>query len=217
MKNITDKSQTLIILDWDDTLFPTNWVQKNGINLAKADIRDQFIVYFQELDDVLSRLLKTLVGHGKVMIITNAMPEWVDLSSIVLPKTCHILRKLKVVSARKNYQFTSNNVMDWKILAFKNEVANEFRQCRSMNVISIGDAEYEYNALISLIEWNRKCEKLLKAVKFIKDPTHDVLIDQVETLIKAIPAICGRTDHLDLKFDQYSNVNKKHKRSKRRT
>jgi len=27
------KCQTLIILDWDDTLFPTTWVTSNRINL----------------------------------------------------------------------------------------------------------------------------------------------------------------------------------------
>lgn len=213
MKNITDKSKTLIILDWDDTLFPTNWVLKNGINLTSANIRDQFVDYFQELDDVLSRLLKILTSHGKVMIITNAMPEWVELSSIVLPKTCHTLRKLKVVSARKNYQFTSDNTMDWKILAFRSEVSKEFKKSPHLNVVSIGDAEYEYNALISLIDWNSECEKLLKSIKFMKDPTHDILIDQVETLIKAVPAICKKNGHLDLKFDQHSNVKrKKHNR-----
>ena len=93
---------TLIIMDWDDTLFPTNWVMKNGIDLQKADTRDQFIVYFQELDDVLSRLLKSLVVYGKVIIITNAMPEWIELSSIVLPKTCNIL-KHRIFFFEKNF------------------------------------------------------------------------------------------------------------------
>ena len=30
--NINNKS-TLIILDWDDTLFPTSWVNKNNIEI----------------------------------------------------------------------------------------------------------------------------------------------------------------------------------------
>lgn len=209
MKNITNKDQTIIILDWDDTLFPTNWVLRNGINLSKSDARDQFIVYFQELDDALYRLLKLLMNHGKVIIITHAMPIWIELSSIVLAKTCNILKKLKVVSARKKYQFKTENAMHWKTLAFQSEVSNEFKNCDSINVISIGDAEYEYNALINLIDWNHKCNKLLKSIRFMKNPSHDILIDQIETLIKAVPMICKKYEHLDLKFDHFSNANRK--------
>ena len=47
------KQTTLIILDWDDTLFPTNWVMKRKINLLNTSERYQYTDYFQELDRVL--------------------------------------------------------------------------------------------------------------------------------------------------------------------
>jgi hypothetical protein len=213
MKEI-NKQNTLIILDWDDTLFPTNWVMKNGINLINIDNKDQYIEYFRELDDVLYRLLKILMIHGKVVIITNAMPEWIKLSSLVLPKTYYILKKIKIVSARKNYQNITDKMMDWKTLAFRDEIKKEYIDCKYMHVISIGDAEYEYNALISLIKINHECQKLLKAIKFMKDPSHDILVDQVETLIKAVPSIVKKPTHLDLKFDHHSNVKIKPKKQK---
>lgn len=201
-KNIT-KSHTLIILDWDDTLFPTNWVMKNGINLVNTFNKDKYIIYFQKLDNVLSRVLLTLSKYGKVIIVTNALPEWIKVSSIVMPKTFLLVKKIKVISARGNYQQYSSNANDWKEMAFKNEVAIEFKNKNFINVISVGDAEYEYKALISLYKWNHKTEKIhkiLKSIKFMKDPSHDVLIDQLEVLMISIPEISKKTTHLDLKF-----------------
>ncbi len=67
------KKETLFILDWDDTLFPTNWIRQNGINLTVSSTRDQYIIYFQELDRVLSKFLKKVISLGKVIIVTNAL------------------------------------------------------------------------------------------------------------------------------------------------
>lgn len=201
--NTISIDHTLIILDWDDTLFPTNWVIKNGINLSVSKTRDQYIYYFENLDIILSNLLHQLVKYGKVIIVTNAMPEWIKTSSYVLPLTHIILKKLKIISARALYQKQCHNIMEWKKLAFKNEVANELKNKNYINVISIGDAEYEYMALISLHDWNKKTN-ILKSIKFMKEPSHDVLIDQLKVLTDAIPAICRKNTHLDLKFNKYT-------------
>ena len=88
-------------------------------------------------------------------------------------------------------------------MAFKNEIASEFKSHHCVNIISVGDADYEYNALISLDTWNHKSSKILKSIRFMKDPSHDTLVDQLEVLINAIPEITHRKTHLDLKFDQH--------------
>ena len=211
-----NRGNTLIILDWDDTLFPTDWALKNGIDLTQASARDQYVVYFQELDRVLSRLLTKLAKYGNVVIITNALPEWVKISSIVLPNTFAILRKTKIISARAKYCDMTENVMHWKELAFKSEIKNEFKHKKFLNIISIGDADYEYKALISLDSWDHSLQnkndqankvstrKILKSIRFMKNPSHDILVDQLEVLIHAIPEISNKNDHLDLKFDQFS-------------
>lgn len=209
MNNSISKGHTLIILDWDDTLFPTNWVLRNDINLMTPQSRNQYIVHFQELDKVLSKLLYKLSKYGKVVIITNALPEWIKMSSIVLPQTNNIIKKLKVVSARGMYQQFSSNMMDWKEMAFKQEVINEFKNHGFINIISIGDAEYEYRALISLNKWKPSTQKVLKSIRFMKDPSHDLLIDQLQVVINATHEIVTRQTHLDLRLDQYSHIHKK--------
>jgi hypothetical protein len=198
------KKNTLIILDWDDTLFPTNWVFKNNIDLMDSNIREQYTTYFQELDRVLYIFLTTCMTFGKIIIITNALLDWVNISSMILPKTYAILKKIKIVSARSSYKTKNTTIMDWKMLAFNDVVKNKFKNQLLMHVISVGDAEYEYNALISLNKHELQ-HKYLKSIKFIKDPTHDTLIEQLELLNIAIKDIYFKKQHLDLLF----RVNKK--------
>lgn len=200
-----NKNNTLFILDWDDTLFPTNWVINNNVKIMLPDSHDHYMVYFQELDRVLSKFLNKLTSYGRVIIVTNAALEWVNISSIVLPKTYHLLKKVKIVSARTEYKKKSSNMMDWKTMAFRDIIDNEFKNSSLINVISIGDAEYEYQALISLNKTHRiKGIKYLKSIRFMRQPTHDILIDQLNTLNDAIPQIWNKTQHLDLKFDHFS-------------
>ena len=54
---------------------------------------------------------------GKVIIITNAMIKWIDLSSSVLSKTQDLLKKIKVVSARENYNKITS-IKNWKKILF---------------------------------------------------------------------------------------------------
>jgi hypothetical protein len=205
------KKETLFILDWDDTLFPTNWVMQNGINLTNSTTRDQYIIYFQELDRVLSKFLRRVISLGKVIIVTNALLVWIDISSVVLPNTYHLLRKVEIISARGTYKDKSSKMMDWKMMAFRDLIDREFKDIKLMNIISVGDAEYEYQALIALNNRKIGTKKFLKSVRFMKDPSHDILVDQLEVLNDAIPKIWNQDKHLDLKFDHFSKVNKNKK------
>lgn len=202
------KHKTLFILDWDDTCFPTGWVMRNNINLITSSTRDQYIIYFQELDRALSKLLNTTMSLGRVIIVTNALPDWITMSSVVLPQTYNLLRKVKVVSARGIYKNKTSTMMDWKIMAFRDIIDEEFSNLSLMNVISVGDAEYEYQALIALNKQNLRTKKYLKSIRFMKDPTHDILIDQLGVLNDAISEIWNKYEHLDLKFDHFSNIRK---------
>jgi|SRR3989339_104021 len=198
-----NKYKTLFLLDWDDTLFPTTWILKNGINLMIPNNRDRYIDYFNELDVALSSFLKTVLNLGKVIIVTNALIDWIKISSIVLPKTYILLKNINVVSARGTYKNKSNNIMDWKLMAFHDIINKEFKDNSIMNIISVGDAEYEYQALISLQYKKKGYPKCLKSIKFIKYPTHDTLIEQLEVLNRVITEITLSKTHLDLVFNVY--------------
>lgn len=189
---IINNSNTLIIFDWDDTLFPTKWFIKNKINLNKPYDNERYGPYFRHLDNIVHKLLYTCNNLGNVMIITNAMPEWVNTSAEILPKTKKIIKKIKIVSARQNYQDTCK-ITDWKKMAFKKE-----NNKRYINVLSIGDALYEYNALVNLHEKTNNV--LLKSIKFVNDPSDTVLLDQLQVLNNSIKNICIAPRHYDLNF-----------------
>ena len=200
------KNKTLIILDWDDTLFPTNWVVSNQINLSAERSRNQYLIYFNELDKILNKFLRKTLKMGKVIIVTNALIDWIKLSSIVLPKTYKFFDHIEIVSARGSYKHKSPKIMDWKRMAFRDIIDREFKIPSLMNIISVGDAEYEYQALIALNDNTENHKKYLKSVRFLKYPSHDILIDQLEVIHNAMPKIWNHAQHLDLKLDYHSNI-----------
>ena len=191
-----NKINSLVILDWDNTLFPSTWVTKNYINLNNIENRNKYQETFSDRDNLISNLLKKIMQYSKVIIITNALPIWVKISSSVLPKTNYLLQNISVISARKNFQKISSDATEWKKLAFMAEVAKELDINNKQNIISIGDASYEYNAMINL--YNNK--RLLKSMKFIEEPTYEVLKDQLEVLCHNIKEIITCKTHLDLLF-----------------
>ena len=88
---------SLIIFDWDDTLFPTSWVISSKINTNSYVMTD--------LDNIVYTILKHCLRYGTVLIVTNAMPEWVHMSSNSLPKTKKLIGKyIQIISARNLYQ-----------------------------------------------------------------------------------------------------------------
>jgi hypothetical protein len=202
--NIT-KDKTLIILDWDDTLFPTTWITTNNINIKNGITNRNIINYFNLVDKELYKLLSKLMSYGTVIIITNAMLNWISISVTLLDQTSSLLRLNKestapilVISAREAYG-TNPDPNEWKKKTFIDVVQQYYND--KNNIVSIGDAEYEYIALINLHVKTRHNYRLLKSVKFIKYPTRDLLLDQIKVMTKASKQVCLKPTHLDLKFD----------------
>lgn len=190
--------KTLIILDWDDTLFPTTWVVDNSIDLTSLDVRNRYIVFFSKLDLILHKLLSTLISLGTVVIVTNAMVKWIKISSTILPNTQKLISsKIEVISAKDAYQkIYPNDGYMWKHNVFQTLDNDTDYQ----NIVSVGDADYEFKALISLYDNDENRLKHLKNVKFIKSPSYDILIDQLEVFYKTAKNIVDINKHLDLQF-----------------
>ena len=196
------KSDALIILDWDDTLFPTTWTVKNRINLSDKDTKERYIVYFSQLDNLLYKLLSAFMEHGTIFVVTNAMVKWVLVSADILPHTKRLLQsKIQIISAREKHgKEIPNDMFEWKRLIFKNLVSKYYLDNSSQNIISVGDADYEFRALVDL--WNKHHKRrILKTVKFMPSPSFDALIDQLEVLASSVPHICKTTKHMDLRFN----------------
>jgi hypothetical protein len=69
------------------------------------------------------------------------------------------------------------------------------------HIISIGDAEYEFMALLDLINHvNIKHKGYLKSIRLVKSPSFDTIVDQLYVLNESINKICIQDKHMDLKF-----------------
>lgn len=192
----------IIILDWDDTLFPTSWCINKDINFITEKDINVYIEYFRDLDVILKKFLQKCVEHGRVFIVTNAMENWVYKSCEVLPLSYKLIKmKIIVLSARDLYQRYTLNISSWKLHVFEH-IVNEYTKINGKDhIISIGDAEYEFNALLNLLNHkNIKNGGYLKAVRLISSPSYNSIMDQISVLDNSIKKICLHENHLDLKF-----------------
>lgn len=200
------KTKNLIIFDWDDTLFPTTWVMKNSISLTQ--ISPDYQDYFNSLDEIVA---KTLNSVGKnVIIVTNASASWVIKCVRIMPSTKKVIKNIKIFSSREMFQkeYPFDNYV-WKKLFFE-YIVNKFYLYRNykQNIVSIGDAEYEYFALINLYAQSiigngnsnsaENINKEIKTIKLIRYPTKEELIGQVNILCSVLPKIINRTGNIDL-------------------
>ena len=197
--NIT-RDNTIIILDWDDTLYPTSWVIKNNIDITDSKIRKKYMGEFMNLDIYISKLLLSLKKYGEVVIITNAMLSWVTLTLTVLPLTNKIVNNLELISAREKYSKLSE-MTDWKKHTFNELMNRKLKKKEYNNLISIGDSKYEHNALINLYHHKLIPNKYIKIVRLIRNVNYDELIEELKILTKNVKYINNKKEHIDLNFD----------------
>lgn len=212
----------LFIIDWDDTLFPTSWVNKNNIDMTKPQEMLKYKLYFLELDKTISNLLNTLNEFGDIFIVTNASLNWIKycLSNLVYTRNTIIKNNIRIVSARDSYSGNNSSPTEWKILTFQDIVEDIIKKINKnikpntfINIISIGDAMYEYMALINLDNFIKSYIKsnivqhtqqhfnyLLKSVKFVEKPDFSYIIDQIQVLHNNTDNIVNRLEFIDLKF-----------------
>jgi len=224
--------KNIIFIDWDDTLFPTTWINNNNIDCKNKEDINKYKLFFLELDKSISNLLEILTDNNDnvVYIVTNANKKWVELCLSSLPNTSSIIDKdVTILSAKDMYNQKTNSMMDWKILTFK-DIVNDlyinnaleieglyapihpFQSSQFIgNVISIGDSNYEYTALLNLYEYlknngfklyntSKKKEKeyLLKNIKLVDKPEFDILINQLYVLKKNINGIIEQKNVIDI-------------------
>jgi len=175
-------TQTFIVFDWDDTLFPTTYFAKGlGLNptiplkdqkkLAPA-MRPQVGRGLMKCADSAIRLLRLANGLGKVVLVTLADNPWVDLTCrSSYPMVGQVLRELgiKVVYAKEacKDRLRSRSDMDSEFFwsKIKGEcIAREAQEFYSQyegqswkNIISIGDSNFErLGTMVTTSEYMRE-------------------------------------------------------------
>lgn len=199
--------EILILLDWDDTIMPTTWLVLQGLIGADGSIEalkmsSQQQTLLHELESKVTQALWTAMGHGRVVVVTNALEGWVQAScSAFMPSLCHVLEQLDIISARSMYECSEDaSPFSWKRLAFADvlDAAFEDSSNSQQHVISIGDSMYEHAALTAMQEQSSR--HYAKSLKLMERPSIEDLIEQYCTMSENLDFFVSYEGHLDLEL-----------------
>lgn len=173
--------KTLIIVDWDDTLLPTTWISWNKeVNLRNSNF-----------GGIVRDFLKKATELGQVVIITNADPAWVyETSELYLPEILYYLRVIPICSARQFAQKGPNDMKYWKYRAFNcviQQFSNSFEGIK--NIVSIGDSQWDRDAVFGVFETNKNVQIMPKAVKFLGSPSFEALGEEILILTSKLEEV----------------------------
>lgn len=203
---------TLLIFDWDDTLLPTTWIEKQGLTLDGPFLSKEQEHQLAQLAEYVTQTLQTAKALGEVVVVTNAEHGWVEQScQRFLPGLCDSLQDVKILSARSTYEQQGfMKPSEWKYLAFQRELARFCEEQtpvsgkvdtgaaspRRRNVISIGDSPHEREALIRVTA--HMPNSCVKAVKFMGKPEVHQLHQEHELISDCFRDLVNHDGNLDL-------------------
>jgi len=195
--------QTLILLDWDDTVMPSSWVTRRGLALS-----DDSIVTFEQseqLEDFAKVAIRTIITAkklGTVVLVTNAETGWIELSCRkFLPSLYPEIETIPHMSARSAYEpLGVTSPLEWKSRAFKAEIAKFFGEetnfSKKRNVISLGDSGHERDAVMTTTACFRNSRT--KSLKLLERPELGQLKEEHQLINSFFQAIAQYDGHLDL-------------------
>lgn len=193
---------TTIIVDWDDTIFPSSQMSRLSLDIFKEgainDLKHMYPELYGQiltLDTLAAEFFIQAPNAGMVIIVTNADKGWVELScQEYLPKTWRALDEggILILSARHLYanQAPLRPVM-WKYHTFLEIFTRMYPEPESrqnLNCISIGDSDSEKIALFrSTAELAH--EPFAKSIKFVESPSIGYLHLQIKYITDKIEQI----------------------------
>ncbi|EAS01718.2 kinase, putative (macronuclear) [Tetrahymena thermophila SB210] len=196
------KHQTMIIFDWDDTLFCTSQLHAQRFENITSDQQKQLL----NLDKSASMVLKEACHYGETYIITNAAQGWVEYSSKnFLPTVYKYLDeyKIKVISARSLYESQyPNQCHQWKVEAFRDIKINFDKQIIT-NLICLGDSHIEIEAAHMLAK--EFDQSFIKTVKFKEQPRIEELIKQQDLVRDKLEQIYTNFKNLTIRLEKKQN------------
>lgn len=177
----------IVILDFDDTLFPTTEYNKNSI-IDNEKVYEN-IKKFLDIMKVFSQI---------IYIITNASEEWVKHCFVnILKKPLDCLDYINIISTvDKGY----NNGVDislWKQVAYE-KVLNTYLQSDKNILLFIGDNQYDRDGALYIKKTYP--DHIIKSIKYKILPTIDTLIKQQNLTLSLLVKILFMEENVDLQL-----------------
>lgn len=186
-------NKTIFIFDWDDTLFPSTYFTNNNFIIDKSIL--------DIIDNLVYKIIKKCNKYGKIFIVSNALNIWLNFSIPYLPKSHNffISKNIHIISARELYSKKFENIESWKFYSFSS-ILNDLNLDNFDSVFSFGDSIYEYNSLKN-IALSQEYNLYFKIVKFIKHPSINDFIEQLDNLNTNLKNMINYNYHLDLYYE----------------
>jgi hypothetical protein len=203
---------SIIIFDWDDTLMFTSFLEKNNLiddcnsfSISKSKLNPETIKKIEQLDEYCYYLLSRSIEQGDTYIITNAELSWVHISARkYYPRTYKLLDKIHVISARDKYEKQFKEEMtQWKINSFNNEVYNKYKNELLTNIVCIGDSQHEQDAAKALACKFKNV--YTKTIKFRGAPTLDELAKQLQLTLSQFSMVVSAVKNLNVTVERRTN------------
>lgn len=218
--------QTMIIFDWDDTLCPSHYIRINRPQLhyfQPCPNDPKHKVPLGQLAETGIKALREASKIGRVIIITNAQPQWVEISCRnFLPGVWAVIKELNIdiVYARvgfetgdpnSEYNYNMNAPQLWKEKAMREHVSKFYSQYVRQswkNIISIGDQICEHNAC-RIVSENRPYahkECRIKTVKLLEEPSIEDLVSELQVVTQWLTGLVKHDGSLDLDLNSEESV-----------
>lgn len=209
---------TMIILDWDDTLMCTTFVSSKKNGLSKQEM-----AYIETLGKSVSEFLLECKKFGKVIILTNSASNWVNACSEKLLKlNKDVMENIDIISARDKFLKEKKPKLDWKKLAFEELIQNYFVKNKGNGTILNDSSNMNY-----LNYWNFLCvsdspediklfklfkEKFnewmnLSTVKLKVKPSPLEMISQTNFMTKNLKSVIGKNRNYFLDNEKGNKIN----------
>jgi hypothetical protein len=201
--------ETLVILDWDDTILPTSYLTQHNLREDAEDIPTCFVVALEAYAQVAAATIAGLGKLGRVVIVTNAETGWVELTcGKFLPSLQALVEQTEVVSARSKFEpLGFLQPVEWKEKMFDLKIKEHFgiredphgpsmdATPQRRNVLSLGDASHEREA-IHRVAKPTGC--VPKSLKFMERPDLGHLRQEHELIQSYLDELVHHEGPLDL-------------------
>lgn len=200
--------ETIIIIDWDDTLLCTTFLAEFDSSL-EGPLSPDLQKRLKCIETAVVNLLDTACSLSKTWIVTNAAQGWVQTSAArYLPGLVPTLEKVPIISAREAFELRHpGDACAWKRLAFQDVQRRHGRQSGA-NVVALGDSVAEMDAARACAARVPGSRTAVKAVRFWERPSPEELHYQLLLAVRALESIVSSTKSLTVRFSR-SNIPKK--------
>ena len=189
-------SRTLLIFDFDDTLFCTKYFDTFSLpykdiftcRMSLEEVNPCLVRELKQLESSIIDLFSKIIQNCGIVIISNADMTWINnVLTHFLEELKEYINEndIKIYSAKNMFSKFSKNKTEWKIKCFKKVIKDIYKDdltYSELNIISIGDGNEEKKAVFSLSQFNNFHKINQKFIRFISYPSAATIILQLNYL-----------------------------------